>query len=123
MSSEFGKWADERGFRKNGLQRQAAWEGYEARQSEIDALVHDNASLYKNLNSETNERCRLDDENIVLKAENERLRKAAEEFMDYFNPGADADRSPEQIVAFLRSYEDKLRSTMRDFPAVVMDTE
>jgi hypothetical protein len=60
---------------------------------------------------------------LLLDAENERLRKAAEEFMDYFNPGADADRSPEQIVAFLRSYEDKLRSTMRDFPAVVMDTE
>lgn len=43
-------------------------------QAEINDLIHDNASLYKNLNSETNERCRLEEENATLKAEVERLR-------------------------------------------------
>jgi hypothetical protein len=43
------------------------WTPWNLAEKEINALIHDNAQLYKSLNSETSERCRLEDENSALK--------------------------------------------------------
>lgn len=42
------------------------------------------------------------------------LLAAARDFIEYFNPGADVDRSIEQVMEFLQRYEDNLRRFIQD---------
>ena len=48
---------------------------YEVRQPEIDALIHDNASLYKTLNDKVNDNRRLEGEIAALKEEFDLFKK------------------------------------------------
>lgn len=77
---QFEKWVKDTYRKDSGLQMMLLdagrfFEVWQARQTEIDALIHDNARLLESLNTEAKERCRLEDENATLKAEVERLRK------------------------------------------------
>ena len=49
---------------------------------------------------------------IYTRPQSDKLREAADEFIDFFNPGADSDRSLEQVIAFLQIYEEKLRAAL-----------
>jgi len=88
---EFERWAYPKGYvlTKNKLniyvhyKTYGAFEAWQARQPEIDALKHDNADLYDSLNRETRERIRLDDENAALVKERDELLAALRKIVQW----------------------------------------
>jgi hypothetical protein len=59
-----------------------------------------------------NEGCSLNPGDFLYTRSDDKLRKLAEEYIEYMCPGADVDRSSAQIFAFLYTYEKKIRAAL-----------
>jgi hypothetical protein len=110
--NDFEKWAVSSGYdveivegSYNAADTDAACEGYQSRQPEIDALKGNNTKLAFSYGAALLQCGQLE-------AENEKLRKAAERFINFFQDGVTSEPSIFEIMEFLQEHEDSLRAAI-----------
>jgi bisphosphoglycerate-dependent phosphoglycerate mutase len=116
----FEKWAKRDGYdtKKDSLGEYTSihthitYESYQSRQPEIDALKEEVSLCHGTLESRERNIESVLAESARLKAENEKLRKAAERFINFFQDGVTSEPSIFEIMEFLQEHEDSLRAAM-----------
>lgn len=128
MTDEFEKMIEEYEAKhltgSSGLVRKIARHFYDARQPQIDDLIRDNNWLHENLEKEGNRYFRIlellgmeeEGDPVArveqLLAENERLRKAAEDYLAFMD--RDEDDCLEELIKFINQHTSALRAALEE---------